>query len=61
MVVVTVVMAVMGRGEKRLLGVVVNHVGDEAVLDVAAEDTLLREGNRVLHRIVAPPVHPSEE
>ena len=60
--VVPVTMSVMSRWCKEcLLAVVPDHVRDEAVLDVAAQDALLGEGNRVLLRIVAPPVHPSEE
>ena len=44
-----------------LLQVVVAHVGQNAVLDVASQQALLRERHGVLARVVSPAVHPAEK
>ena len=59
--VVSMVTVVGGWCEEHLLGVVPAHVGENAILDVATEDTLLGEGYGVLERIVSPAVHSAEE
>ena len=48
-------------GEKSLLGPVIGSVGEDSILHVTAEETLLGEGNGVLERVVSPAVHPAEE
>ena len=44
-----------------LLGVVVGHVGEHAVLEVTTEETLLRERHCVLKRVHSPPERAAEE
>ena len=55
------VTVVGGWCEEHLFSVVPAHVGEDAILDVATEDTLLGEGHGVLERIVSPAVHSAEE
>lgn len=51
----------LGRREQRLFHVVVGGVGEDSVLHVATQEALLREGGRILHRVVSPAVHSAEE
>ena len=51
---------VLGGGE-HLLGVVPSHIGEDAVLDVTSEQSLLGEWDGKLLGIQSPSVHPSEE
>ena len=53
-VAVVAVGVVMGRGKHPLLGVVVAHVCEHAVLDVAAQKALLAHGASELLRVDSP-------
>ena len=59
--IVVAMMAMVGRREQGLPGVVVSCVGEDTILDVAAEDALLGEGDGVLDRVVSPAHHSAEE
>jgi cbb3-type cytochrome oxidase cytochrome c subunit len=62
MIVVMVAMAVMGRRAKQsLLHHVVCSVRKYTVLDVPAQQALLREGCCILEGVISPSVHPAEE
>ena len=50
----------MMSGCERLLSVVPGHISEDAILDVASEETLLAEGRGILLR-VDPPSHLSAE
>ena len=60
---VTTLMAVvaMVRWLKKLLELEVCQIGEDPVLDVAAEEALFREGDGVLVRVHSPPEHPAEK
>ena len=46
---VSVVMSVMTLTEEHLPGVVVSYIGEDSVLDIAAEDALLGKRHSILH------------
>jgi hypothetical protein len=58
-VMVTVMVTVVGSGGEELFRLVVDHVGEDSVLQVSAQETLLGGGDRVLHSVVSPAVHPT--
>ena len=49
-------MMVMLRGKECLLGVMPSHVGEDSVLDVTTEDTLLGKRDSVFSRVDSPSV-----
>jgi len=57
----TMVSVVCRRGEKHLLGLVVDSVCENTILDVTAHEALLGERHGVLERVVSPSVHATEE
>lgn len=54
------VVVVFGRSEE-LLGLVPGQVGEDAILDIATEESFLGEGHGILNRVVPPAHHPAEE